>query len=86
MWFHNPSGVAVLSVTGSLPLSCNQGEDQAHHSTEAPNKQLPSESSPRLGEEAKRLRESRANPKCLQEGRPGPQPSQRSFQLLGWHS
>lgn len=36
--------VAALGVTGSLPLFCNQSVDQTHHSIQAPNTQLPSES------------------------------------------
>lgn len=49
MWFHDHHLVAVLSVTGSLPLPCNQGEDRAHHPTEVPSIQLPRELDPLHG-------------------------------------
>lgn len=87
--------VAVLGVTGSLPLPCSQSEDKTHHSIQAPNTKLPSELDPlhypRRSHGAQGVTcQSKMSPKCVL----GPISSQSSFcchdgvlrSTWGWHS
>lgn len=85
----------MLGVTGSLPLLCSQSEDKTHHSIQAPNTKLPSESDPlhypRRSHGAQGVTcQSKMSPKCVL----GPISSQSSFccqdgvlrSTWGWHS